>query len=86
MFRKEILHELLLVLCIVGIRLLVAYRHVLQDFLHLGLETHVNHSVGLIKDNVGTLTQHQIAIFQNVNKTTWRGNDNLDWEEQCYEF
>ena len=53
-FRIEVGHELLLVLGVLRVRLLVGDGHVLQDLLHVGLEAHVDHTVGFVQNDVGT--------------------------------
>lgn len=45
------------VLCFVCVWFLVGHWDVLQNLLHIGLEAHVNHTIGLVQDHIGTAAQ-----------------------------
>lgn len=80
--RLEVERHLLGVLGLLGVRLLVGHRDVLQDLLHVGLEAHVDHAVGLVQDHVGAAAQHQVAVLQHVDETTGGGDHNLSEEQR----
>lgn len=65
------------VLRLFGVWLLIGHRDVLQNLLDIGLEAHVNHTIGLIEDHVGAAAQYQVAVLQHVNQTAGRGNNDL---------
>jgi len=49
-----------------------------DDLADLGLETHVEHAVGLVKDEVGDAAKVGLARLEHVNQTTGGGNAHLD--------
>jgi hypothetical protein len=49
----------------------------LDDLVDLRLETHVEHAVGFVHDEVGHATEIGLAGLKHVDKTTGRGDDNL---------
>merc|ERR550519_881100 len=61
---------------------LVGDGHVLKDLLDVGLETHVNHTICLVKDDVGTSAEHKIAVLQHINETTGGSDDNFTTQPQ----
>lgn len=80
--RLKVHHHLLGIFCLVCVWLLIGHRDVLQNLLHVGLETHVNHPVGFIKDHISATTKHKVTVLQHVNQTTGSGNHNLWTEEE----
>ena len=51
----EIGHQFLFVLCVIIVRFLIRDRHVFQNLLHVGLETHVNHTICFVEHDVCAL-------------------------------
>lgn len=49
-----------------------------NDLSNLGLETHIEHSVGLIENEVGDSSQVGLAGLEHIEKSAGSGNDNLD--------
>lgn len=49
-----------------------------NDLTNLGLETHVQHAVSLVKDEVGNTTKVSAASLQHINQTTRSGNADLN--------
>lgn len=72
-FWIEVGHELLLVLGVLRVRLLVGDGHVLQDLLHVGLEAHVDHTVGFVQNDVGTWANPSrgYRLKKSRAKITW---------------
>lgn len=48
-----------------------------DDFTDLGLETHVQHAIRLVHDEVSDPTQIRLASLKHIDETTGGGNDNL---------
>jgi len=48
-----------------------------DDLTNLRLETHVQHAVGLVHDEIGDTLQVGLPAFQHVDQTTRRSDDNL---------
>ena len=44
----------------------------------LGLETHIQHAVGFVKDKVSDPAQVRLVRLEHVNKTSGGGDNNLD--------
>ena len=44
---------------------------------HLWLEAEIDHAIGFVQHNVRALGQHEVAVLQDVNQTTGRGDNNL---------
>ena len=78
--RGESLHERNLSLCIVSVRLQIGRRQVLEDFLHLGLESHVEHSICFVQNDIGALGQLHVAILEHIQQTAGRGDHDLQAE------
>lgn len=76
-FGIKVGHQLLFVLGFVRVRLLIGDGHVFEDLLHVRLEAHVNHAIGFVQHNVRALSEHQIAVLQDVDQPTGRGDNNL---------
>ena len=51
--------------------------NLVDDFSDLGFESHVQHSVGLIQDQIRTTPQIGLASFEKIQKTTGSGNAEL---------
>ena len=49
-----------------------------DDFTDLGFETHVEHTVCLIENEVGDPAKVRLLGFQHVDEATRRGNHNLN--------
>ncbi len=49
----------------------------LQDLANLGLETHVEHAIGLVHDKVGNAAEVGLAGIDHVDKTTGSGDADL---------
>ena len=49
-----------------------------DDFADLGLETHVQHSVGFVHHKIGNSSEVGFLRLQHVNKPARSGNDNFN--------
>ena len=49
-----------------------------NDLPDLGLKTHVQHTISLVRDEVGDARKVSLARLKHVNGTTGRGDHNLD--------
>lgn len=49
-----------------------------DDFPDLGLETHIQHSVGLVHDEVGDSLEVGLAALEHVDQSTWGSDTDLD--------
>lgn len=49
-----------------------------DNLANLGLETHVKHTISLVKNEVGDTTKVGAASLEHINQTTGSGNANLD--------
>mmetsp|Transcript_30769 Transcript_30769/g.70561 ORF Transcript_30769/g.70561 Transcript_30769/m.70561 type:complete len:288 (+) Transcript_30769:638-1501(+) len=47
------------------------------DLSHLGLETHIQHAVCFVKDQVGHPFEISCFLRQEINESAWCGDDNL---------
>lgn len=79
--RLKVGQHLLGILGLISVRFLVGDWHVLQDLLHVGLEAHVNHAVGLVQHHVGAAAQHQVPVLQHIDEPARSGNDDLGGQE-----
>mmetsp|Transcript_58621 Transcript_58621/g.154989 ORF Transcript_58621/g.154989 Transcript_58621/m.154989 type:complete len:533 (-) Transcript_58621:817-2415(-) len=52
--------------------------HRIQDLLHLGLEAHVDHAVGLVQHDVVALVEDAEAALEGVDEAARGGDDDLD--------
>lgn len=75
--RFKVHHHLLRVLRLLRVWFLIGHWDVLQNLLDVGLETHVNHTIGLIEDHVCAAAQDQVAVLQHVDQTPGGGDHNL---------
>ena len=78
--RGESLHERSLSLCVVSVRLQIGRRQIFENFLHLGLEAHVEHSICFVQNDVGALGQLHVAILEHIQQTTGSGDHDLQAE------
>jgi hypothetical protein len=51
--------------------------HLVEDLADLGLETHVEHAVSLVHNEVGDATEVELAGLEHVDETTGGGDDDL---------
>mmetsp|Transcript_28591 Transcript_28591/g.92229 ORF Transcript_28591/g.92229 Transcript_28591/m.92229 type:complete len:285 (+) Transcript_28591:875-1729(+) len=51
--------------------------HGVEDRLHLGLEAHVDHAIGLIKHDIVALVEHYQASLQAVDETSRSSDEDL---------
>lgn len=81
--RLKVHRHFLRILGFFCIGFLIGHWDVLQNLLDIRLETHVNHTISFIEDDVGAAAQDQVAVLQHVDQTT-RGCDNnlLDGRNQ----
>lgn len=75
--RFKVQHHFLRVLCFVSVWFLIGHWDVLQNLLDVGLEAHVNHTIGLIEDHVGAAAQNQVPVLQHIDQTAGGGDHNL---------
>lgn len=75
--RFKVHRHFLRVLCFFCVWFLIGHWDVLQNLLDVGLEAHVNHTISLIQDDVGTAAQDQVAVLQHIDQTARGGNHNL---------
>ena len=80
--RLEVLHQPQVVLGLLGVRLQVADRHVVEDLLHVRLEAHVDHAIRLVEHHVGAATEHQVPVLEDVDQTAGRCDHDLATESQ----
>lgn len=80
--RFKVHHHLLWIFCLICVWLLIGHGDVLQNLLHVRLETHVNHPVSFVQDHVRAAAQHKVAILQHVDQTTRSGDHNLWTKEE----
>mmetsp|Transcript_27138 Transcript_27138/g.76569 ORF Transcript_27138/g.76569 Transcript_27138/m.76569 type:complete len:371 (-) Transcript_27138:887-1999(-) len=59
------------------LRLEVGRGHGLHDAKNLGLESHINHAVGLIEDHIVALIEDGVVPLQAVDHAAWCGHDDL---------
>ncbi len=79
--RFKVHHHFLRVFRFLGVWFLIGHWDVLQNLLDVGLEAHVNHTIGLVQDHVGTATQDQVPVLQHVDQTAGGGDHNLSDRE-----
>ena len=53
------------------------FRHTFQDLVNALRESHIQHLVGLVQHHVAHVVKHRHASFHQVDKTSWRSNNNL---------
>mmetsp|Transcript_9798 Transcript_9798/g.35907 ORF Transcript_9798/g.35907 Transcript_9798/m.35907 type:complete len:538 (+) Transcript_9798:305-1918(+) len=73
----DAVHPVLLQLGLFVLWLEVGRRHRVEHFLHLRLETHVDHPVGLVKHHVVALVEHGVVGAQAVGEAARGGDDDL---------
>lgn len=79
--RFKVHHHFLRILCFLGVWFLIGHWDVLQNLLDVGLEAHVNHTIGLVQDHVGAAAQDKVPVLQHVDQTTGGGDHNLSDRE-----
>ena len=48
-----------------------------DNFADLGLKTHVQHTIGFVKDQIRATSQVRLAHFKKIHQTTGRGDDDF---------
>lgn len=61
---------------------LTVWSDLVDNLSNLRLETHIQHSVGLIQHQVSDSSEVRLLGLQHVNQTTWCGDTNLDTASQ----
>src|SRR6266536_4557716 len=57
---------------------LSVWANLAKDLSDLWLETHVQHTISLVKDEVGNTAKVGFSRFQHIDETTWCSNANFD--------
>lgn len=69
--------HLLGVLSFVSVWFLICHWDVFQNLLDVGLEAHVDHTIGLVQDHVRAAAQDQVSVLQHIDQTSGSRDDNL---------
>ncbi len=54
-----------------------------DDLTHIAQETHVEHEVGLVQDEVGYLAEADVALFMQIEQAPRRGDENVHPVGEC---
>ncbi|KAH3674563.1 hypothetical protein WICPIJ_009521 [Wickerhamomyces pijperi] len=62
--------------------ILTVWSNLVQDLSDLRFETHIQHSVSFIQDQVSNSSQVGLTSFQHINQSTWSSDTNFRTSSQ----